>query len=93
MKNKNYINLFKEHLVKYAFTALQQKILRESGNNYSDYFTFKAPELYNQIVMAQQGYFAHAPMPYQQTHGMNPMPYDLTHSVPLYPPTHIHMGK
>jgi integrase len=93
LKNKNYINLFKEHLVKYAFTALQQKILKESGNNYSDYFTFKAPELYNQIVMAQQRYFAHAPMPYQQTHGMNPMPYDLTHSVPLYPPTHIHMGK
>jgi integrase len=93
LKNKNYINLFKEHLVKYAFAALQQKILKESGNNHSDYFTFKAPELYNQIVMAQQGYFAHAPMPYQQTHGMNPMPYDLTHSVPLYPPTHIHMGK
>jgi integrase len=94
LKNKNYINLFKEHLVKYAFTALQQKILKESGNNHSDYFTFKAPELYNQIAMAQQGYFPHAPMPYhQQTHGMYPMPYDLTQPVPLYPPTHIHTGK
>ncbi|MDE8564140.1 tyrosine-type recombinase/integrase [Anoxybacillus rupiensis] len=93
LKNKNYINLFKEHLVKYAFTALQQKILKESGNNHSEYFTFKAPELYNQIAMAQQGYIPHAPMPYQQIHGMHPMPYDLTHPVSLYPPTHIHMGK
>ncbi|AMX83598.1 integrase [Geobacillus subterraneus] len=91
LKNKNYINLFKEHLVKYAFAALQQKILKESGNNHSDYFTFQAPELYNQIAMAQQGYFPHAPMPYQQTHGMHSMSYDLTHPVPLYPPTHIHM--
>lgn len=91
LKNKNYINLFKEHLVKYAFAALHQKILKESGNNHSDYFTFKAPELYNQIAIAQQGYFPHAPMPYQQTHGMHSMSYDLTHPVPLYPPTHIHM--
>jgi hypothetical protein len=31
LKNKNYINLFKEHLVKYAFTALQEKYLKNQG--------------------------------------------------------------
>jgi hypothetical protein len=40
-----------------------------------------------------QGYIPHAPMPYQQIHGMHPMPYDLTHPVSLFPPTHIHMRK
>lgn len=92
-KDKNYIHLFKEHLVKYAFCKLEQKILNQSGDRRSDYFTFKAPELYNQMTMPPQGYIPHTPTPYQSIHGMNPMSYDHANTAPFYPLTYFYMGK
>ncbi|WP_199426674.1 tyrosine-type recombinase/integrase [Thermaerobacillus caldiproteolyticus] len=92
-KDKNYIHLFKEHLVKYASCKLEQKILNQSGDRQSDYFTFKAPELYNQMTMPPQGYIPHTPTPYQSIHGMNPMPYDHANTAPFYPLTYFYMGK
>ncbi len=88
-----YINLFKEHLIKYAFSKLEQKVLKQSGDHNSDYFTFKAPELYNQITTQPQGYIPHTPMSYQPIHGINPMPYNHANTVPFYPPTYFYMGK